>query len=223
MHWLLILVALTAHAEKAAEDAAKAQAAVLDAELKARIAVLEGVYTEIAAFSKTPVETVLKNAEAATFDKKVLESEKLYNDLRARAEALVVQATNPSSWLSVNRQLTLAKLDLRRTTVMNDWRYFRDGRPDIVGRSVSNDRMRAVLEALLIDHEFCYSVKHCGKIAKGSNAAVRPNLEFMFQNVEVYKSKTDSVSGSAAADEEDAAPSPASVAPTKPEPLSTQP
>ena len=229
MHWLWICLALFAHAPaeavaagapevrvetvKPAEDP-KALAVAQDAELKARIAQLEAFYADIASFAKTPPERALKAAEVAAYDKRVSDSEKAYQELRGQAEALLLQATNPSSWLSVNRQLTLTKLDLLRTMVMNEWRYFREGRPEVIGRSISNDRLRSVLETLLVDHEFCYSVRNCAKSAKTAAAASKPNLQFMFQAVDDRQNANKT-----AVDEE--GPAPASM--RTPDPLPAQP
>lgn len=64
-------------------------------------------------------------------------------------------------------------------------------RPPVVlaGTSFSSDHLRALLEGLLVDPEFCGSVKHCGKTAKGA-PPLRSNLEYLFQAVESHRMPT---------------------------------
>lgn len=95
-------------------------------------------------------------------------------------------------------EIALLRFELKRNEIANNLRWLHRevsrkpaaAAPAVASASAGGGKtnLQAVLEGLLVDPEFCGSVKHCGKIAKGA-PPLRPNLEYLFQAVESHATK----------------------------------
>lgn len=95
----------------------------------------------------------------------------------------------PSS--SLRSEVRLLRIEIVRKDIQDQLRWMKDEKPAVgnapfAGSSPGDQHFRELLEGLLVDPEFCGSVKHCGKVAKGA-PPLRPNLEYLFQTVEAHK------------------------------------